>query len=97
MRRRTPWPARAGRTPTAPVTAPPPPPREPADALLRRVYLQRDLTDAIAVLQTGLGELLGGRAVLVLAEGELIETGSPELIFSDPRDPRTRNFLQRYL
>lgn len=35
--------------------------------------------------------------VLVLAEGELIESGPPEVIFRDPRDPRTRNFLQRYL
>ena len=42
--------------------------REPSEAfaLLRRVYLQRDLRDAIAVLQSGLGELLDGRAVLVL-------------------------------
>jgi polar amino acid transport system ATP-binding protein len=35
--------------------------------------------------------------VLVLADGELIETGSPETIFSLPQDERTRNFLQRYL
>jgi ABC-type polar amino acid transport system ATPase subunit len=35
--------------------------------------------------------------VLVLANGELIETGSPETIFSSPQDERTRNFLQRYL
>jgi polar amino acid transport system ATP-binding protein len=35
--------------------------------------------------------------VLVLADGELIETGSPETIFSSPHDERTRNFLQRYL
>ncbi|QQS45962.1 MAG: amino acid ABC transporter ATP-binding protein [Acidobacteriota bacterium] len=35
--------------------------------------------------------------VLVLSEGELIESGPPEIIFSDPRDSRTRAFLQRYL
>lgn len=35
--------------------------------------------------------------VLVLADGELIEAGPPETIFSSPNDPRTRNFLQRYL
>jgi hypothetical protein len=42
--------------------------REPATAvaLLHRVYLQRDLTDAISVLQSGIGEMLTGRAVLVL-------------------------------
>jgi ABC-type phosphate transport system ATPase subunit len=33
----------------------------------------------------------------VLADGELIETGSPETIFTSPQDERTRNFLQRYL
>jgi ABC-type polar amino acid transport system ATPase subunit len=35
--------------------------------------------------------------ILVLVDGELIETGPPEVIFSSPRDERTRNFLQRYL
>jgi polar amino acid transport system ATP-binding protein len=35
--------------------------------------------------------------VLVVGEGELIETGSPNVIFTSPRDERTRNFLQRYL
>jgi ABC-type polar amino acid transport system ATPase subunit len=35
--------------------------------------------------------------VLVLSEGELIESGSPDVIFSSPRDHRTRAFLQRYL
>ncbi|MCI0336181.1 MAG: amino acid ABC transporter ATP-binding protein [Acidobacteria bacterium] len=35
--------------------------------------------------------------VLVLADGELIESGSPDVIFTSPRDERTRTFLQRYL
>jgi ABC-type polar amino acid transport system ATPase subunit len=35
--------------------------------------------------------------VLVLADGELIESGSPDQIFTAPRDERTRAFLQRYL
>ena len=35
--------------------------------------------------------------VLVLSEGELIETDSPDVIFTAPRDERTRAFLQRYL
>lgn len=35
--------------------------------------------------------------ILVLNGGELIESGSPDLIFSSPRDERTRAFLQRYL
>ncbi len=35
--------------------------------------------------------------VLVLSEGELIEVDSPDVIFTAPRDQRTRNFLKRYL
>jgi polar amino acid transport system ATP-binding protein len=35
--------------------------------------------------------------ILMLADGELIESGSPDVIFSSPRDERTRTFLQRYL
>jgi polar amino acid transport system ATP-binding protein len=35
--------------------------------------------------------------VLVLYEGELIESGDPEIIFSSPRDERTREFLKRVL
>jgi ABC-type polar amino acid transport system ATPase subunit len=35
--------------------------------------------------------------VLVLSGGELIESDSPDVIFSSPRDERTRAFLQRYL
>lgn len=35
--------------------------------------------------------------VLVLNEGELIEAGSPDVIFTAPRDERTRDFLRRYL
>lgn len=61
-------PGPAASTTNSTSSATPTSPTEPADAfaLLRRVSLQRDLTDAVAVLQTGLGELLGGRAVLVL-------------------------------
>jgi polar amino acid transport system ATP-binding protein len=35
--------------------------------------------------------------ILMLSAGELIESGSSDLIFSSPRDERTRTFLQRYL
>jgi polar amino acid transport system ATP-binding protein len=35
--------------------------------------------------------------VLVLAEGELIESGPPQLIFSSPADQRTRDFLRNFL
>ncbi len=35
--------------------------------------------------------------ILFLHEGELIETGAPETLFTAPRDERTRAFLQRFL
>src|SRR4029434_927815 len=34
---------------------------------------------------------------LVLCDGELVEAGDPDLIFTTPQDERTRSFLQRYL
>jgi polar amino acid transport system ATP-binding protein len=35
--------------------------------------------------------------VVVLIDGRLIESGTPEQIFTEPRDPRTRELLRRYL
>ncbi len=35
--------------------------------------------------------------VLVLGEGELIESGDPDVIFTAPRDERTRTFLKNFL
>ena len=35
--------------------------------------------------------------ILVLSDGELIETGSPDVIFTSPRDERTCRFLHNFL
>jgi polar amino acid transport system ATP-binding protein len=35
--------------------------------------------------------------IVFLSDGVVIEEGAPEKIFSDPADPRTRQFLKRYL
>jgi ABC-type polar amino acid transport system ATPase subunit len=35
--------------------------------------------------------------VLVLIDGRLVESGTPQELFTAPRDPRTRDFLRRYL
>lgn len=35
--------------------------------------------------------------ILVLSDGELIECDSPDVIFTSPRDERTRNFLRSFL
>ncbi|HEY8180116.1 MAG TPA: peptide ABC transporter ATP-binding protein, partial [Candidatus Limnocylindria bacterium] len=35
--------------------------------------------------------------VLFLDDGQILEEGSPEQIFTAPREPRTRAFLQRII
>jgi ABC-type polar amino acid transport system ATPase subunit len=35
--------------------------------------------------------------VVFLAEGSVVEEGEPGRIFSEPRDPRTREFLKHFL
>jgi polar amino acid transport system ATP-binding protein len=35
--------------------------------------------------------------VIYVDEGELVEQGPPEQLLNDPQDPRTRQFLQRFL
>jgi polar amino acid transport system ATP-binding protein len=35
--------------------------------------------------------------VVFLSDGKVVEEGDPGIMFSDPRDPRTRQFLKRFL
>ncbi len=35
--------------------------------------------------------------IVFMSEGQVVEEGEPEHIFTEPRDPRTRQFLRRYL
>jgi polar amino acid transport system ATP-binding protein len=34
--------------------------------------------------------------VIVMSEGELIEDATPEELFSNPKDPRTKALIDRY-
>ena len=34
--------------------------------------------------------------IFVLGEGEIVEEGPPEVLFTNPRDPRTKSLLERY-
>ena len=34
--------------------------------------------------------------VVVMADGEVIETSQPEKLFTSPRDPRTKALIDRY-
>ncbi|HUG74312.1 MAG TPA: hypothetical protein VMM81_01360, partial [Acidimicrobiia bacterium] len=35
--------------------------------------------------------------VVFMEEGQIVEQGAPEAILNDPRDPRTQQFLRRFL
>ena len=37
------------------------------------------------------------KKILYMSEGNIVEEGEPEQIFSEPKDARTRQFLKRYL
>ncbi|MBR5490551.1 MAG: amino acid ABC transporter ATP-binding protein, partial [Oscillospiraceae bacterium] len=38
-----------------------------------------------------------GHRVLFMADGKLVEQGVPEAIFTNPRNPRTQEFLSKVL
>lgn len=54
------------------------------------------MTQIVVTHEIGFARELADK-VLVLHDGELVESGTPELIFTDPRDQRTREFLRRFL
>jgi len=54
------------------------------------------MTMLIATHEMGFARDIANR-VLFLDRGAILEEGPPERIFSDPRDPRTRQFLQRII
>jgi polar amino acid transport system ATP-binding protein len=54
------------------------------------------MTMIIATHEMGFARDIASR-VLFLDEGRILEEGTPERIFRDPRQPRTREFLQRII
>jgi polar amino acid transport system ATP-binding protein len=54
------------------------------------------MTMLIATHEMGFARDIANR-VLFLDQGRILEEGPPERIFSEPRDPRTRQFLQRII
>jgi polar amino acid transport system ATP-binding protein len=52
------------------------------------------MTMVIATHEMGFAKDVGDR-VCFLDDGVILEQGSPEQIFTDPQQPRTREFLQR--
>ncbi len=57
---------------------------------------QEGTTMLIVTHEMGFAREVADRVIL-LDEGVFIEEGSPEQIFSSPRDPRTKQFLERIL
>ena len=54
------------------------------------------MTMVIATHEMGFARDIAGR-VLFLDDGQALKQGPPEQIFSAPREPRTREFLQRII
>ena len=54
------------------------------------------MTMLIATHEMGFARDIAGR-VCFLDEGRILEQGPPDVIFSEPRQPRTRRFLQRII
>ena len=54
------------------------------------------MTMIIATHEMGFARDIANR-VLFLDDGQILEEGPPEQLFADPREPRTRAFLQRII
>jgi polar amino acid transport system ATP-binding protein len=63
---------------------------------LIRELANRGMTMLIATHEMGFARDIADR-VCFLDEGSIAEQGTPEKIFSDPQNPRTRRFLQRII
>jgi ectoine/hydroxyectoine ABC transporter ATP-binding protein len=64
--------------------------------LLRDIARSSDLTILCVTHEMGFAKDISNR-VLMFDEGQIVEEGTPEKIFSDPTEQRTRDFLQAVL
>ena len=65
-------------------------------AVIRNLARQGRMTMLISTHEMGFAREVADR-VIVFADGDIIETGPPERIFTDPGHERTRTFLGRVL
>jgi polar amino acid transport system ATP-binding protein len=65
-------------------------------SLLRDIALDSDLTILCVTHEMGFAKDISDR-VLMFDEGQIVEEGTPEKIFSEPEEQRTRDFLQAIL
>jgi polar amino acid transport system ATP-binding protein len=61
-----------------------------------RDLARQGMTMLIATHEMGFAREIAGRVAFVDG-GRILEAGAPEQIFSAPREPRTREFLQRII
>jgi polar amino acid transport system ATP-binding protein len=64
--------------------------------LLRDIARQSDLTILCVTHEMGFAKDISDR-VLMFDEGQIVEEGPPDLIFGEPSEQRTRDFLQAVL
>lgn len=65
-------------------------------AVIRDLAQQGRMTMLVSTHEMGFAREVADR-VIVFADGDIIETGTPDRIFSDPTNDRTRTFLSRVL
>ncbi len=65
-------------------------------AVIRDLVYQEGLTSLIATHEMGFAREVADR-VVVFAGGDIIESGPPEEIFTEPKHERTKSFLSRIL
>jgi polar amino acid transport system ATP-binding protein len=63
-------------------------------SMIRDLVQQEGMTALIAAHEMGFARETADR-IVVFDNGEIIETGAPELIFTAPKNARTRIFLNR--
>jgi polar amino acid transport system ATP-binding protein len=65
-------------------------------AVIKDLVSQEGMTSLISTHEMGFAREVADR-VVVFADGDIIEAGPPEEIFSQPRHERTRTFLARII
>jgi ABC-type polar amino acid transport system ATPase subunit len=65
-------------------------------AVIRDLVNQGGMTTVIATHEMGFAREIADRVVM-FADGDIVETGTPAEIFTSPRQERTRSFLSRVL
>ncbi|HXY54515.1 MAG TPA: amino acid ABC transporter ATP-binding protein [Nitrospirota bacterium] len=65
-------------------------------AVIKDLVSQEGMTTLISTHEMGFAKEVADR-IVVFADGDIIESGTPEEIFSDPRRERTKMFLSRVL